>query len=922
MAEPDYTQDPDHKVEVPTPTPEPEIFVDGRFDSAKASDIFEQTKNWPDAQRAAMLTRLRAAEVRAKVKTKYQHPAQIAATCDPNFVITPALELCSRAIERVLRSPKKINLLITMPPQEGKLVASSTPVPTPSGWRKHGELGPGDHVFHPDGRVIEVTARHPEAETQYRVHFSDHTAIEVHGAHEWTVYDRTQSKWRTMETVAMARRKIRSGPAGRGGRYVFQLPFREAVDLPDADLLIDPYTLGAWLGDGSSSKAALTHHPDDEYEFPYPRTARCVHKETGIITDYYGGDLRAELRALGLLNNKHVPRRYLRGSISQRRALLEGLIDTDGCITGAGTNQQVVFDNANEQLVRDVAELARSLGYRAHVHAPSAPCTSTSGIVGKQWMWRVGFSPHDMAPARLSRKVAAFRPALRRRVSIVAIEKLVIPGTGNCITVGSPDGLYCVGEGWTPTHNSTTAAVWTPIRALQLRPRPIILATYASALAEKHSREMRRIIDTHGANVTDTLTGLPVEDKLGLSLAHGANKVSSWSIDGGAGGLVAAGIGSAITGFQADLMIIDDPFKNMMEADSAAHRLQVDDWFSNVALTRLSPSASVILIQTRWHPEDLAGKIIAGERLLDGDERTWRHINIPAISEEGIPDALNRPLGEPMKSARDTPEAKRNFAMTRKQVGERTWYALYQGSPRNPAGGIFQRAWFEPRLEGVPAWPVASIVGVDPADSGEGDEAGVIGGMLLADGRVALTHDRSGHYTADQWSTVAVTLALEMGAREIAVEGYTAAETYATNVKKAYRKIHDEAVAKYRRGEQLTPIEQRALPDIAPFTVTKWRGPSKADAVARSGGLSQALETKKCRTVEFAMRVFEEQAADWQAGQHQPDRVAAAVITHDRLAELAGSKMTIANPAKVAQARAGAPRKPPQWMTRKIGKTA
>ena len=97
---------------------------------------------------------------------------------------------------------------------------------------------------------------------------------------------------------------------------------------------------------------------------------------------------------------------------------------------------------------------------------------------------------------------------------------------------------------------------------------------------------------------------------------------------------------------------------------------------------------------------------------------------------------------------------------------------------------------------------------------------------------------------------------------------------------------------------------------------------NNADAVARSGGLSQALETKKCRTVEFAMRVFEEQAADWQAGQHQPDRVAAAVITHDRLAALAGSKMTIANPAKVAQGRAGAPRKPPQWMTRKIGKTA
>ncbi|AHJ88504.1 terminase large subunit [Mycobacterium phage Julie1] len=583
--QPEYFQDPNHRVEIPEPTPEPDVWdASGAFDSARASDIYEETKDWPDAQRMAMLARLRAAEVRAEVKTKYRHPAEIAKACDPRFVITPAIELCSWAIERVLRSPKKLNVLITMPPQEGK---------------------------------------------------------------------------------------------------------------------------------------------------------------------------------------------------------------------------------------------------------------------------------------------------------------------------------------------STTAAVWTPIRALQLRPRPIILATYAAALAEKHSREMRRIIGTHGAGVVDSLTGLPVKDKLGLSLAQGANKVSNWSIDGGAGGVVAAGIGSAITGFQADLMIIDDPFKNMMEADSAAHRVQVDDWFSNVALTRLSPSASVILIQTRWHPEDLAGKIIEGERLLDQEERTWRHINIPAIAEEGIDDALGREPGTPMISARDTPEAKRNFAMTRKQVGERTWYALYQGSPRNPAGGIFQRAWFEPRLEGVPLWPVASVVGVDPADSGEGDEAGIIGGMLMQDGRAALTHDRSGQYTSDQWSTVAVTLALEIGARVIAVEGYTSAKTYLQVVRKAYRAFHEEAVAKLKRGEQLTPVEQRAIPDLPPFQIVPWRGPSKADAVARSGALSQAFETKQCRTVEFALRVFEEQAADWQAGQHQPDRVAAGVIVYDKIMEMAGSKMTIASPAKARKNQA-----PPAWMTRKIGRSA
>lgn len=461
---------------------------------------------------------------------------------------------------------------------------------------------------------------------------------------------------------------------------------------------------------------------------------------------------------------------------------------------------------------------------------------------------------------------------------------------------------------------SSMVSVWTPIRALQLNPnRRIILATYADALAETHSRTARTVIETHGTDVRDKLTGLAATDRIGLKLAKGANKVSAWSVEGGNGGLVAAGIGSTITGLPADLFIIDDPFKNMMEADSQAHRAKVETWFSTVALTRLAPDASVILIQTRWHPEDLAGKVLAGERLLDKSERTWKHINIPAIAEDGIPDALGREPGVPMESARDTPDAKRDFVATRRQVGERTWYALYQGSPRNPAGGIFQRAWFDPRLPEPPSWPVASVVGVDPADSGEGDEAGIIGAMLMTDGRVALTHDRSGHYTSDQWSRAAVLLALEMGAREIAVEGYTSSETYVQVVKRAYLAIHKEAVAKAKAGAALTPVETRAMPDLPPFMVTKWRGASKADAVARSGGLSQALETGRARTVEVALSVFEEQASDWQAGQHQPDRVAAAIIAHDRLASLAGQQMTVASPV------GRRPPEPPGWMRRKIG---
>lgn len=464
---------------------------------------------------------------------------------------------------------------------------------------------------------------------------------------------------------------------------------------------------------------------------------------------------------------------------------------------------------------------------------------------------------------------------------------------------------------------SSLCAVWTPIRALQLNPnRRIILATYGDALAETHSASARDIITRNGTDVTDPVTGVTVEDKIGLKLSTRTNKVSAWKVEGGNGGVVAVGMGSSITGRPADLFIIDDPYKNMMEADSASHRRKVDEWFASVVLTRLSPQASIILIQTRWHPEDLSGKVIDGETALSKAEKSWRHINIPAISEEGIPDVLGRPPGVPMESVRDGVDetgqpVKRDFPRTRRDVGERVWYALYQGSPRIPSGGMFLRKWFEPRLEAPPIMPVASIVGIDPADSGEGDETGIIGGVLDQDGTVVLTEDWSGQMTSDEWGRQAVLLALTMGAREIAMEAYAAATTYTAVLKRSYRDIRREAYEKHTAGAALTPAEQRALThDVPPFTIYQWR--AKGDAVGRSALMRQAFETRKCRTVEYKLGVFESQACDWQAGQHQPDRVAAALIAHDRLAALGGGRMTMAAPVSTR------PQQAPAWMRRRI----
>ncbi|WP_432679148.1 terminase large subunit domain-containing protein [Rhodococcus pyridinivorans] len=456
---------------------------------------------------------------------------------------------------------------------------------------------------------------------------------------------------------------------------------------------------------------------------------------------------------------------------------------------------------------------------------------------------------------------------------------------------------------------STMCAVWAPLRALQLNPDTrVIVTSYGDSLAEDHSRTARSWIETAGTGAVDAITGQPVEDKLGLQLSRTSASVSAWQVSGGKGGYKAVGLGSSITGKSADLMVIDDPYKNMQEADSVAHRRKVSEWFKSVALTRLSPAASIILIQTRWHESDLSGEILAAEQELPPEQRTWRHINIPAVAQEGIPDELGRPHGVAMISARGHTPA--DFANIRRQVGERVWYALYQGTPTPAEGGLFTRTWFDThKLDEQPDRSTMRIVAVDPAETGEGDEAGIIAAALLPDGTIALTHDRSEQMTSEQWGQAAVRLAMDTQASEIAVETYTAGTTYVNVVKRAIKAYRDKLQAGFDGNDRSIAAAIRRTHDLK---VHPWRG--KGDAVARSALLRQAVEVGTCRTVTEEMTTLVEQAVTWQQGQHQPDRVAAAIIAHDRLVARGGRTSSLGNPARPATAAPA-----PAWITRKLG---
>lgn len=474
---------------------------------------------------------------------------------------------------------------------------------------------------------------------------------------------------------------------------------------------------------------------------------------------------------------------------------------------------------------------------------------------------------------------------------------------------------------------SMLCAVTTPIRALQLHPNwRVMLLTYADGLAEEHSRAARDLILQHGSGVVDSLTGQLLPDRLGISLHPSLATASNWRIAEGEGGLVAAGRDATITGRRADLLIVDDPFKNMQEADSEAVRKKIIQWYHSVATTRLAPGASVVIIQTRWHPEDLCGDLLKHDREQPPELREWHYINIPAISGPAYYDTLGRPPGVALESARGRTKA--DFLATERSVGKRVWNALYQGSPTPPEGGLFAQAWFDAhRLTEMPERTRVRIVAVDPSESGEGDEAGVIGAALLyppnqtpifelndhalvVNGpdavpeiwpQVVFTHDRSEQMTSQQWAVAAVDLALETAASYIFIETYTAGTTYINVVK--------TEITKRLKDPKTDALTRAALQSLF-HRVHGWRG--TGDSVARSGLLRQAVEVGTAVVLGHEMAAFEDQAVNWTVGRHQPDRVAAGVIAHDRLIAMLGRQAQIGTPI-------GSPGGRNAWLGRKVG---
>jgi len=353
----------------------------------------------------------------------------------------------------------------------GKALGLETPIPTPGGWKAMGEIEVGDVVFDEAGRPCTVTAVFdPDVRRAFRVTFSDGTSIDACEDHQWVTLDRLERKrlnrrgkaieptsWAADKAPVTTAHLFATQRAGGRGDLNHAIPLAAPLCLPDVNPGVDPYVLGLWLGDGES-KSAVIHCGDEDVAHVESAlqsagyTTESRRRRTAWAVSFYAG---AQLRELGVLRNKHIPPMMMRASETQRRALLAGLMDSDG----SAEKSKVEFCSCSKVLAIGVLELARSLGEKPTMTESDA--TLNGRVVGRRW--RVRWRPL-VPPFRLERKNAAVSPlgaqSNRNRHRMVVSVEEIEPRPMRCLTVDSPNSMFLAGEGMVPTHNTRTASEW------------------------------------------------------------------------------------------------------------------------------------------------------------------------------------------------------------------------------------------------------------------------------------------------------------------------------------------------------------------------------------------------------------------------------------------------------------------------------
>lgn len=283
-------------------------------------------------------------------------------------------------------------------------------------------------------------------------------------------------------------------------------------------------------------------------------------------------------------------------------------------------------------------------------------------------------------------RLCGFEPARHHYLLIEELEK-VARGETKKLAFFLPPG----------SAKSTYGSVLFPPWFMQTVTGNVLAASHTTELAEKWGRRVRNLVNEHSQT-------------LGVSVAPDNQAAGRWALTSGAE-YYAAGVGTGIAGFRAKLGLIDDPIRSRQDADSELIRDRIWDWYINDFRTRLVPGAAEILIQTRWHEDDLAGRAL--------QHGNWKVISLPAIAEEN--DQLGRTVGEPLW-ADGAYGYGDQIQEIRKSTPARTWSALYQQRPAPEEGDYFKSEWLKPYEKTPPRETLRVYGGSDYAVTANGGD--------------------------------------------------------------------------------------------------------------------------------------------------------------------------------------------------------
>ncbi|WP_228066257.1 replicative DNA helicase [Rothia nasimurium] len=492
-------------------------------------------------------------------------------------------------------------IVIAARPAMGKALALDTPIPTPTGWTTMGDIRVGDTVLGADGHPTTVTNATDVMTGRpcFKVIFDDGTEIIADAEHQWLTETCASRRARSsalagsgggrvrtsvgaqVRTTAEIRETVRCATADRRANH--SIANTRPLQLPEADLLVAPYTLGIWLGDDSTVLA-----PSAE-----------------------------SLRTLGVLNNKHIPMQYLRASEAQRRALLAGLLDSDGTVTNAGCIQ---FTVTNRQLAYDTQELALSLGYRTGMATKKVKGNSEATSTA----YKLTFSSSDSVFA-LSRKKQMYRdrdacPTPKRSSRYIVAVEPVDSVPVRCIEVDNEQHLFLASRAFVPTHNSTFALDIARSAAIKHG----MTTVFFSLEMGRNEIAMKILSAEAGINLSDLRKG-KLDDDQWAKIATAMGKMDS-----------------------APLFIDDSPNMTLMEIRAKARRLKQKNNLKLIVLDYLQLMSSGKKVESRQQEvsefsralklmaKELEVPLIALSQLNRGSEqRTDKKPQVSDLRESG-----------------------------------------------------------------------------------------------------------------------------------------------------------------------------------------------------------------------------------------------------------------------------------------------